>query len=580
MAENTMRVTGHFYDDNIDRTVNVYKDIFKDKKIELLEEPHIKTMPHDSEYGVIEFTIDSNDLDDAHLRVIWTAESQLRALRDYENMPAEPPAANPSQSKKTVVVNMFGGPGAGKSTAALEVAEKLKKAGYVVDYAPEYAKELVWDMNDPKATKAERDAARKMLSGSYETQTKMYAEQLKRVQRCIGQCDFVVTDSPAILGVAYLKEQFPQQREWFESQALHDFNSMINFNMLVKRGADYEQAGRYQSPKEAIAIDASVVDFLERFDIYHGVYDRNQIDKAIENMQKTHRRFVKRQEAVDALKAESKARATTGEKESPEANSKGTASRKGSVIAMAEEKNAREYVNVAFPKTGYEGQDLFRDFTGKDGKPYIRVKFPPHTPEMTNVDGQKFDASNRTFLVSGGDAKAIQSANGTLGVRTGSVVDWDNDPNYKSVSFPKENKDGAPWNIETRIENGHWTNPDAEGKDRGPWVVDEVLTDRVEVTEVKQAMDYWRADKADWAREQQAKDKELAQDKEIDAPFEEAPEVEAPAEKAPAKAKPSKAAPTPKAKKAATPASDAKAAKDAASARSTKKAAPTKAQTK
>ena len=49
------------------------------------------------------------------------------------------------QPIQTVVVNAFGGPGAGKTTSCWEIASELKKAGYCVEYVSEYAKELVWE---------------------------------------------------------------------------------------------------------------------------------------------------------------------------------------------------------------------------------------------------------------------------------------------------------------------------------------------------------------------------------------------------------------------------------------------------
>lgn len=49
--------------------------------------------------------------------------------------------------KHTIVINAFAGPGAGKTTSCLEVAEKLKKQGFVTEYVQEYAKELVYDNN-------------------------------------------------------------------------------------------------------------------------------------------------------------------------------------------------------------------------------------------------------------------------------------------------------------------------------------------------------------------------------------------------------------------------------------------------
>ena len=38
------------------------------------------------------------------------------------------------------VINFFGGPGVGKSTAACDLFVAMKKAGYKVEYVDEYAK--------------------------------------------------------------------------------------------------------------------------------------------------------------------------------------------------------------------------------------------------------------------------------------------------------------------------------------------------------------------------------------------------------------------------------------------------------
>lgn len=44
----------------------------------------------------------------------------------------------------TLIVNIYGGPGAGKSTTALQLVAELKKLGYHADYVSEVAKELVY----------------------------------------------------------------------------------------------------------------------------------------------------------------------------------------------------------------------------------------------------------------------------------------------------------------------------------------------------------------------------------------------------------------------------------------------------
>ena len=45
----------------------------------------------------------------------------------------------------TKIVNAFAGPGAGKTTACLEIVSQLKMRGKSAEYVPEYAKELISD---------------------------------------------------------------------------------------------------------------------------------------------------------------------------------------------------------------------------------------------------------------------------------------------------------------------------------------------------------------------------------------------------------------------------------------------------
>lgn len=177
--------------------------------------------------------------------------------------------------KETLVVNLFAGPGAGKTTCAWEIAEKLKKLGYVTEYVSEYAKELVWDGRED------------LLDGSVKNQTMVYNEQKRRVDRLIGKVDFVVTDSPALLSAAYVKER----DERFERQIVDEFNQYHNFCIFVERGARFEQAGRIHDDKQSKALDAEIISLLENNGIYYGVYKHHTIDLSIQNLQKTFKKL-------------------------------------------------------------------------------------------------------------------------------------------------------------------------------------------------------------------------------------------------------------------------------------------------
>lgn len=420
--------------------------------------------------------------------------------------------------RKTIVVNMFGGPGSGKTTAAFEVMEKLKKAGYVVEYAPEYAKELVWMKDSHLVHPAQRMYAKTLLDGEIKHQTQLMNNQIERIRRCVGQCDFVVTDSPIALAAFYLKPASDEQLERFEWTALEAMREFENFNMFVERDVSrYEPEGRLQTAEEAAKIDAHIERFLKSNELYYGTYDHDRIDVAIANMQKTHARVTGRGNQAEGYQAKNARPAAKTNVDATADRRAAAVEETGKVIRMAEEttnqvaqegqapaanatRPEREY--IPFPKAGYQGQELIRPFTGKDGRNWVEVKLPPHMPEVRNVDGETVDVSNRKFIVAGGEAVAVQTSKGELGVRTGSVTAWNNDPNYKEVSFPKTNKDGQPWNIELRKDIGHWENPDAEGPARGKWIKDGEAVDRVEVaTQLAPAMDTYRQQRREYMQQ-------------------------------------------------------------------------------
>jgi adenylate kinase family enzyme len=191
---------------------------------------------------------------------------------------------------ESLVVNFFAGPGAGKTTCAWELAAALKKLGLVVEYASEYTKELVWEERDD------------LLNGSRENQNMVFAEQKRRLDRLVGKVDVIVTDSPLLLQVCYVKEDADR----FETDALTAHNSYHNFNLFISRGAEYEQQGRVQNRSEAETIDESVKDMLKRNGIICGEYSYNHTAletvtaDILNTLKKTAQQVVPRENAKDS----------------------------------------------------------------------------------------------------------------------------------------------------------------------------------------------------------------------------------------------------------------------------------------
>jgi len=187
--------------------------------------------------------------------------------------------------KRTLVVNLFAGPGAGKTTCAWLIAGALKKQNIETEYVPEYAKELVWDGNT------------ELLDGTFVHQSELLHEQNRRIERLVGKVDVVVTDSPIILGAMYIKEQ----REDFNAAAMVRHNRYNNFNLFVNRGAHFEQSGRIHNLQESRAIDTEVKDFLKCNDVYYGTYSHDRLDTVVNNIQTTLRKLQARGNRHDNL---------------------------------------------------------------------------------------------------------------------------------------------------------------------------------------------------------------------------------------------------------------------------------------
>jgi hypothetical protein len=148
----------------------------------------------------------------------------------------------------TLVVNLFAGPGAGKSTTRAGVFHKLKLAGYNVEEATEFAKLLTWEKR----------------SMAFTCQPYIFGKQLYALHRLAGQVDAVITDSPLVLSSIYAPEDEPLS---FHNLVIDKFQSFKNINFFINRVKPYNPKGRNQDLKEAQAIDDKVKRYLKAWKI-------------------------------------------------------------------------------------------------------------------------------------------------------------------------------------------------------------------------------------------------------------------------------------------------------------------------
>lgn len=192
-------------------------------------------------------------------------KSLTKEMEDYEDEHRRQ-LENLKRDKTPVVINGYGGPGAGKSTACMEITAALKKAGYGAEYVQEYAKELVYDKN------------MEMLDGSAKNQFEILKEQTRRVDRLYDQVDFIVTDSPILLNEIYNKELTPEYRDIVGKIQ----NSYSNFSFFIERDvSNFEEEGRIHNLAESIQKDQEIRDMLLDNDIKYKTYNHENINEIV-----------------------------------------------------------------------------------------------------------------------------------------------------------------------------------------------------------------------------------------------------------------------------------------------------------
>jgi hypothetical protein len=158
---------------------------------------------------------------------------------------------------KTTIINLYGGPGAGKSTAAAYVFYLLKITGFNSELVREYVKEWIWD---------ER---------KFDQYDQLYflGKQIRRESLLYGKVDFIVTDAPVMMNLLYAEkycDKFISEGvraatlNYYKQAAYDQYN---HIHVLLKRSKPYQSEGRYQSESEAIEIDDEVKNMLNKYEI-------------------------------------------------------------------------------------------------------------------------------------------------------------------------------------------------------------------------------------------------------------------------------------------------------------------------
>ena len=147
---------------------------------------------------------------------------------------------------KLKVINLFAGPGAGKSTTRAKLFGLMKDYGMNVEEVTEFAKDVTWDKN----TSALAD------------QLFVLANQNRRQFRLQDQVEWCVTDCPLLLGIHYATPDYLPN--YFHQLVFELWDTYENHNFFIRRTKPYKQVGRTQTEDEAKEIDLRILTLLKQ----------------------------------------------------------------------------------------------------------------------------------------------------------------------------------------------------------------------------------------------------------------------------------------------------------------------------
>lgn len=148
---------------------------------------------------------------------------------------------------ETLIINLIGGPGCGKSTSASGIFYELKKHGINCELSLEFAKDKVWE------------ESYKVLDDQFY----VFGKQYHKLFRLKNKVDVVITDSPLVISMHYNKAS----SKYFNNLVVEQYNTFNNLLFFINRGNTYQSEGRLQTLEESKRIDVDIKNILDKYNI-------------------------------------------------------------------------------------------------------------------------------------------------------------------------------------------------------------------------------------------------------------------------------------------------------------------------
>lgn len=156
-----------------------------------------------------------------------------------------------NKMRKTVIVNLYGAPGAGKSTGSAYIFGQLKMNNISVELVREFVKDKIYEKSE----------------GVFNDQVYILGKQHFRQTNVKGNVDVIITDCPLIVQAYYTdKYKFPYADE-LRQLVLKLYSLENNINYFVNRDKPYNPDGRFQTEADSDSISGNLKEYLDNLNI-------------------------------------------------------------------------------------------------------------------------------------------------------------------------------------------------------------------------------------------------------------------------------------------------------------------------
>lgn len=170
--------------------------------------------------------------------------------------------------KKSLIINLYGGPGSGKSTCAAYIFSQLKMHNINAELITE------------QQTKVE---AYKQNIEFFENQFYIDGCASYRIKQLFGNVDVIITDSPFRMNYIYAMDHNKPKLAEAILEDLEQYNGYTT-NFFLKRPKNFQKEGRVHNEEQAKEIDNRIKNMLKDQCISFAEIENTELDNVVKNI--------------------------------------------------------------------------------------------------------------------------------------------------------------------------------------------------------------------------------------------------------------------------------------------------------